>query len=88
MAFKFAGDRGQYLMAALDAASQQKAKLEDTGRVLFSEGVANKPASGQFERVGAAGSFADDLAQFPKEIQARADQVFQFNRDFGGRATA
>ena len=82
-AFKFAGDRGEYLMAVLDAAAQQKAKNRDSGPVLFGDGVANKPASSQFERVGAAGSFADDLAQFPKEIQARADQIFRFNQDFG-----
>lgn len=83
MAFQFAGDRGQHLIAALDAADQQKAKFRDTGRVLFNDGVANKPASDEFERVGAAGSFADDLAQFPKEIQVRADQIFRFNQDFG-----
>jgi len=88
MAFKFAGDRGEYLIAALTAARQKEEKNKDTGPVLFSDGIAEKPTSGQFERVGAAGSFAEDLAQFPKEVQARADQIFRFNQDFGGRSIA
>jgi uncharacterized protein (DUF1778 family) len=34
MAFQFAGDRGQHLMAALDAADQQKAKFRALAQCL------------------------------------------------------
>ena len=83
MAFKFAGDRGQHLMAALEAADQQKAKFRDTGLVLFNEGVAKQSASQEFENVGAAGSFARDLEEYGDAIYGKADRLFRFNQDFG-----
>jgi hypothetical protein len=69
LAFKFAGDRGEYLVAALNAARERKADQLDTGPTTFAKGVPMPGSSEDFERVGAnAGDFAqeaNDKAAFP-----------------------
>ena len=69
MAFKFAGDRGEYLVAALNAARERKADQLDTSPTTFVKGAPMSGSSEDFERVGAnEGDFAreaNDKEAFP-----------------------
>jgi hypothetical protein len=85
MAFKFAGERGDQLAAALDAAAQQRAKLLDTGRVLFDQGIASRGSSKEFERVGAGSEFAEvaNDPQLAPGLYDKAEALLTFNDYFG-----
>jgi phosphoribosylamine-glycine ligase len=86
MAFQFAGDRGQHLMAALDAADQQKAKFEGSGPVPLGDGIAKQVSSKGFELVGAGSEFAqiaNDPELAPGLYDKYRDRLMGFNADLG-----
>lgn len=80
MAFRFAGDN---LMAALDAAEQQRQKDLDTGPVLMAAGTSNRAAARSFDETGANAGFGQDTRMAPKYFGEFAGALQNFNANFG-----
>lgn len=80
MANKFAGDGGEYLVAALNAARERKADWLNTSPTTLAKGAPMSGSSEDFERVGAnAGDFAQE---------ANNKELFPYFKQFNERLRA
>ncbi|MGA1730950.1 MAG: hypothetical protein ACO4B5_12055 [Steroidobacteraceae bacterium] len=76
MAFRFAGENQQQLNAALEAAAQQQAKMEEGGPVNYSAGV---PTRSRGEKFDIQGGYAPEFAQAANQ---RHPEAFYGNNGF------
>ena len=69
MAFPLAGQRGDAILQALEAADRQKEKHRDSGALSYGTGVPDRSESPEFGQVGA-------MASFRREVDAAPDYFY------------
>lgn len=85
VAFRFAGDRGDVLQAALDAAEKQREKVLDSGQLAYGEGALDRTESPDFSKVGINAPFSQEVDEAPDyfgNYMARLDQFEQRDQYF------
>lgn len=61
MAFPLAGQRGDAILQALEAADRQKEKHRDSGSLSYGSGVPDRSESPEFSKVGNLASFRQEV---------------------------
>ena len=80
VAFDFAGSPNfREALAQADAALREKA---NDPMLATSAGAASKPPGADQRRVGSAGEFSEDFAQYEPEIMDRAQQAWDFEHRY------
>lgn len=80
MAFPLAGQRGDAILQALEAADRQKEKHRDSGLLAYGNGVPDRSESPEFDRIGSMASFRQEVEDSPNyfdEWLRTADQFEQ-----------
>lgn len=80
MAFRFAGEKGEVLQAALDAAEKQKEKVLDSGKLAYDEGALDRIESPQFNEVGINAPFSQEVGQAPDYFGNYMSRLDQFEQ--------
>ena len=65
MAFHLAGQRGDAILQALEAADRQKEKHRDSGALAYGSGVPDRSESPEFNKVGNMASFRQEVNEAP-----------------------